>query len=240
MTLVADSREPQARIAAVRFVLPELTVERLAAGDWRLSNEEGHMEGWEVKTIGSLLAAVVGAHSDGRSILEAELAALAVAFEVRRLVVIGTAWPDARGKLLHDKMNQAQKDSAGWRYATYVRVLDSAADHGTPVVQLPSDHAFVLWVAARHQAFGSRHAPRAIKPKAVFAYRPEEVAPLRVLSAFPGIGAATARAWWQEAGTLRQALTNGLAGARGQRVAEVLDMPATPKDNTGGLEHDDE
>lgn len=223
--LTIDTREPKARIDAVRVQLPEAVVERLETGDWRLTNDQGHEEGWEVKTVGSLQSAVIQAHSDGRSILEAELADLAAAYEFRRLVVIGATWLDPTGRLLHDKMSEAQKASAGWRYATFLRILDSAADHGTPVVQLPSEYAFVEWAIARHEAFTKAHRPRAIKPKAVFAYRQEEVYPLRVLAAFPGIGPALARQWWREAGTVRLAVAHGLDGVRGIKVAEVLDMP---------------
>ena len=222
--LTIDSREPRSRIESICAQVPEAEVRRLDAGDMELSCE-GHVEGWEVKTVGSLQAAVVGAHSDGRSILEAELSSLASAYEYRRLVVIGNTWPSPTGKLQHEKMSERQQESSGWLYVTFVRVLDSAADHGTPVVQLPSEYAYVLWAAARHKAFTTKHAPRAIKSKAVFAYRPEEVAPLRVLTAFPGVGPATARAWWQEAGTVRQAVLRGMNGARREAVEAVLDMP---------------
>lgn len=233
MALTIDSREPKFRVESIRAVLPDAVVRRLDTGDVELSCD-GHVEGWEIKTIGSLQAAVVGAHSDGRSILEAELSSLAATYEYRRLVVIGNAWPSSNGKLQHEKMSSAQQESAGWLYTTYLRILDSAADHGTPVVQLPSEYAYVLWVSSRYKAFSTKHAPRAIKSKAVFAYRTEEVAPLRVLSAFPGVGPATARTWWKEAGTVRQAIIQGMSGARRQTIEVVLEMTYAALTGDGG------
>lgn len=200
MNLIVDSREPIARARAVLAAVEGATGERLPAGDYCLDADGSRLEGWEVKTVGSLLSSIVQGQADGRSVLVAELDALARTYAYTRLVVIGTAYPNENGKLTTGRKEH------GWNYLAYVRQLDVVMDYGIPVLQVANEDVFVEWAAARVKALSESHRPAALKPKVRFAPSKAAAAPLQILCSFPGVNQVLAARIWEHYGTVGCAL----------------------------------